>query len=151
MRQTLISLIAVAMLIASAAQASRAPTGGDSKAIASVALPRAPLRVSQTVVATAKAVKPRLRVVPRTVTLGGRITLVGRGFRRNASVWLGVGPPQSEATRVGSARTDGRGAFRKTLNPRRHTGRWVAIACQRGCRIKAGATFRIVGRIAARG
>jgi hypothetical protein len=27
---------------------------------------------------------------------------------------------------------------------RRGPGRWVAIACQRGCRIKAGAGFRVV-------
>jgi hypothetical protein len=46
MRRILILLMAVAMLIASAAQASRAPTGGDSKAIASAALHRAALRVS---------------------------------------------------------------------------------------------------------
>ena len=38
------------------------------------------------------------------------------------------------------------GSFRKTLTVKPHIkpGRWVAIACQRGCRIKAGASFRSI-------
>jgi hypothetical protein len=51
---------------------------------------------------------------------------------------------QSEATRIGSARTDATGGFRKTFTVHSSPGRWVALACQRGCRIKAGASFRII-------
>jgi len=83
------------------------------------------------------------------VVPGGRLTFIGSGFRANERVWLGVGPPQSEALFWGWGRTNATGAFRRTftVNPRVKSGRWVAIACQRGCRIKAGASFRtVIGR-----
>jgi hypothetical protein len=94
----------------------------------------------------ASRVQPRLKLRPTVVAAGARLTFVGSGFRPGANVWLGVGPPQSEARTWGSTRTNRSGAFRKTLtvNPRVQPGRWVALACQRACRIKAGASFRIV-------
>jgi len=202
-----VCLVTVALLIVSAAQASRTPTAGESKAIARAALTWLPgtgwhigtIRISTVksrytfakaavanahrnvsgemllrrrsgrwaevvfndgggfcTVAAPRAVlkdlrfacvakgNERLRVVPSPVLRGRPITLVGSSFRHNSSVWIGVGPPQSEATRIGSARTDARGGFRKTFTVHRSPGRWVALACQRGCRIKAGASFRII-------
>ena len=90
--------------------------------------------------------RPRLTLKPKVVAPGGRLTFIGKGFRPNEKVWLGVGPPQSEALRWGSAHANRVGAFRKTLTVNRkvHAGRWIAIACQSGCRIKAGASFRTV-------
>lgn len=90
-------------------------------------------------------VHPKLRLQPTVVPAGGHLTFIGTGFRPDAKVWLGVGPPQSEARHWGSARTNQEGSFRKTLTvkPRIEPGRWVAIACQNGCRIKAGASFRV--------
>lgn len=90
--------------------------------------------------------KPRLTLKPKVVAPGGRLTFMGNGFRPNEKIWLGVGPPQSEALHWGTTRANSVGAFRKTftVNRKVHAGRWIAIACQRGCRIKAGASFRTV-------
>lgn len=87
---------------------------------------------------------PQLRLQPTVVLAGARLTLLGSGFRPTEKVWLGVGPPRSEALHWGSARTNRAGGFRKTLtvNPRVGPGRWIAVACQRGCRIRATASFR---------
>ncbi len=91
-------------------------------------------------------IRPQLKARPAVLPAGARLTLIGSGFRPGERVWLGVGPPQSEAQYWGSDRTNRAGAFRRTfiVNRRVPPGRWVAIACQRGCRIKAGAGFRTV-------
>ncbi len=93
-----------------------------------------------------EAVAPRLRIQPGTVPRGGRLTLIGSNFRRNETVRLYIGPPQSEASYFGSARTGPKGGFRKDfrVHPSATPGRYVVIACQRNCRIKASATVRIV-------
>ena len=120
--------------------------------IAAVALASPAARPGRSQVSTS-SVQPRLKLQPTVVPLAGRLTFIGRGFRPNEKVWLGVGPPQSEARFWGSARASTAGSFRRTLavkprvGPGRWVtgpGRWVALACQRSCRIKAGATFRIV-------
>ncbi|MGZ6565352.1 MAG: hypothetical protein ACXVH3_37320 [Solirubrobacteraceae bacterium] len=125
-RRLSLALLAIGLLAASVAQAVKAP-----------AVVRNDVRV-------ASSPKPRLMLRPTVVVAGGRLTFVGNGFRANGRVWLGVGPPQSEARFWGWARANHVGAFRKTLtvNPQLKPGRWVAIACERGCRIKAGASFR---------
>ena len=116
------------LIVVSAAQAARTGT---------------PIRHHGT---AASIAKPRLTLKPKVVAPGGRLTFIGNGFRPNEKVWLGVGPPQSEALHWGSTRANRAGAFRKTftVNRKVHAGRWIAIACQRGCRIKAGASFRTV-------
>ena len=125
-RRLLLPLLAVALVAVSVAQAANA------------------LVTVRNDVRAASSAKPRLTLRPKVVVPGGRLTFVGSGFRENERVWLGVGPPQSEARFWGWARTNRAGAFRKTLtvNPHVKPQRWVAIACQRGCRIKAGASFR---------
>jgi hypothetical protein len=121
-------LIAGVLITVSVAEAARAPT---------------PVRNH---FSAASSAKPRLTLQPKVAAAGARLTFIGSGFRRNERVWLGVGPPQSEALFWGWARANRTGAFRKTLTVNRHLkpGRWVAIACQRGCRIKAGASFRSI-------
>lgn len=101
---------------------------------------------NRSAVSTISRLQPRLKLQPTVVPAAGRLTFIGRGFRSGEKVWLGVGPPQSEARFWGSARTNHTGSFRRTLTvrPLIKPGRWVALACQRGCRIKAGASFRIV-------
>jgi len=124
-RRLLLALVAMALIAVSVAQAARAPAVG-----------RNDIRVA--------SAKPRLTLRPTVVVAGGRLTFIGSGFRAHQRVWLGVGPPQSEALFWGWGRTNRAGGFRKTLtvNPHLNPRRWVAIACQRGCRIKAGASFR---------
>jgi hypothetical protein len=88
---------------------------------------------------------PRLRVEPATAYAGTVRTFAGTGYLANRTVTVYAGPPFSEATiLVGSAQSDGRGNFRlRTALWLRGVGRYVAIACQRGCRVKAGAALRI--------
>lgn len=124
-------LIAAALVVASMAQASHTsrPVGND--------------------IAFASRGQPRLALRPKLIAPGGRLTFIGSGFIARRSVELLVGPPQSEGRFVGSTRSTRTGAFRKTLTVKLSfkPGPWVALACQHGCRIKAGASFRItVGR-----
>jgi hypothetical protein len=94
----------------------------------------------------AAARAPQLTVDPAAVPPGATLTLVGRGFPRNAHVALLAGPPDEEPARMGGARTGLRGRFSATihLRPRASAGRFVALACSDGCRVKASAAFRIV-------
>lgn len=121
-RPALIPLLLVAT-IGTAAAASAAPSGSRT---------------------TARA--PQLTATPAAVQPGGTVTLAGRGFPPNADVALLAGPPRSEASRIGSARTGLRGRFTATIRirPRAAAGRFVALACHDGCRLKASARFRIV-------
>lgn len=99
---------------------------------------------------------PRLDVQPTTVTAGHTITFSGSGFRASARVVVAIGPPRSEADPVGSTRTTSRGRFtlRLAIPATATPGRYVALGCQRSCRIKAQASFRIraatTGRTASR-
>jgi hypothetical protein len=122
----MLPLMALALIAVSVAEAAKAPMAA-----------RNDVRLA--------SAKPRLTLRPTVVVAGGRLTFIGSGFVANQRVWLGVGPPQSEARFWGWARTNRAGAFRETLTVKPHVKpqRWVAIACQRGCRIKAGASFRI--------
>jgi hypothetical protein len=122
-RGLLLPVLAIALIAVSVAQAAEAPVAVRND------------------VHVASGAKPRLTPRPKVVVAGGRLTFVGRGFRGNERVWLGVGPPRSDALFWGWGRTNRVGVFRETLTvkPRVKPRRWVAIACQRGCRIKAGA------------
>jgi hypothetical protein len=126
-RRLLLALVAIVLTAVAVAPAARAPL------------------VVPTDVRVASSAKPHLTLRPKLVVAGGRLTFIGSGFRANQRVWLGVGPPQSEARFWGCGRTNRAGAFRKTLTVNAHVEprRWVALACQRGCRIKAGAAFRV--------
>lgn len=88
---------------------------------------------------------PSVRVSPAVVQRGQRITVTGRNWPRNVIVDLLIGPPRSEADRVGRARTTSAGTFRRHLRIASRTapGRWVLLACRRECRIKAVRSFRV--------
>lgn len=95
--------------------------------------------------ATYVSAKPRLTVEPPVVAPGSSIVVKGRGFRHRARVTLYIGPPRSEGDRVGSAKTNRRGRFSKTLglSAGAPDGRFVVLACQRACRVKATKSFTI--------
>jgi hypothetical protein len=93
----------------------------------------------------AAAAAPSVRISPLVVQRGHTITVTGRNWARNAIVDLLIGPPQSEATPVGRARTTSAGTFRRHLRISRTTapGRWVLLGCRRDCRVKAVKSFRV--------
>jgi hypothetical protein len=84
----------------------------------------------------------RLHVRPATAAPGSSITISGTGL---ATATILVGPPRSEADPVGTARTNAHGSFsfRLRIPANAQMGRFVALGCQRGCRVKASASFRI--------
>lgn len=82
-------------------------------------------------------------VSPKSIPRGGTLVVTGRGWPKNVSVQLLIGPPRSEADPVGSARTDGSGRFRRALRVDRAAGPAVLLGCRRECRDKAAATFRV--------
>jgi hypothetical protein len=94
---------------------------------------------------------PRLHVEPATGYAGTLRTFTGTGYLANRTVTVYAGPPYSEASIfVGSSQSDARGNFRlRRALWLRGVGRYVAIGCQRGCRIKAGAALRITAAAAA--
>ena len=96
-------------------------------------------------VESAASVAPSVRITPLIVARGDTITVTGRGWARNAIVDLLIGPPQSEASPVGRARTTSAGTFRRRLRIVRTTmpGRWVLLGCRRDCRVKAVKSFRV--------
>jgi hypothetical protein len=101
------------------------------------------------VLAPAAGAAPRLEVKPKAIVVGDELTFVGDGFRPDRRVRLLVGPPFSEGVTVGFTRTGSRGRFVQAVrltDRRRAVGRWIALACQRDCRVKATAAFRIVRR-----
>jgi hypothetical protein len=57
-----------------------------------------------------------------------------------------IGPPYSEADPVGKTRTSSNGSFtfRFRIPAKASLGRFVALACQRSCRVKTQVNFRIV-------
>jgi hypothetical protein len=90
--------------------------------------------------------RPTLTVRPRVVRRGGSVMLYGGGFKPHVRVILLAGPPASEAARIGSAKTDGDGAFVAPVAIERDVapGRYVALACRHDCRVKASASFRVL-------
>ncbi|MFP5364331.1 MAG: hypothetical protein ACLGI5_16550 [Thermoleophilia bacterium] len=95
--------------------------------------------------APSAAPRPSVSIAPSLVQRGERITVTGRNWPRNVIVDLLIGPPRSEADRVGRARTTSAGTFRRHLRIASKTapGRWVLLACRRECRVKAIRSFRV--------
>ena len=88
---------------------------------------------------------PTVNVTPKTVQRGHTITVTGRYWPPNVTVQLLIGPPRSEADRVGSARTTSRGSFRRSLRLPAwvRPGLRVMLACRRDCRDKDTTNFRV--------
>lgn len=104
------------------------------------------LALAQAVGADAGRSVPRLAAAPAAVRPGAVLRLTGSGFPRHVRVVLLAGPREALATRIGSAVTGARGDFVAAVRvrPRSAPGRFVAVACEAGCRLRASARFRIV-------
>jgi hypothetical protein len=98
--------------------------------------------------ASSASASPSVRVSPESVQRGEAIVVTGRGWRRTADVELLIGPPRSEGKLVATVRTTSQGTFRRRLTlpafVQRRLGRWVLLACRRGCRVKAVKSFHLV-------
>jgi hypothetical protein len=95
--------------------------------------------------ASAGVHKPTVKVTPSIVAPGGKATVAGRHWKPDAKVTVLAGPPHSGAAKIGSLKTDSAGRFRGTLtfSASVKVGRYVLVACQRHCKIKASTKFRI--------
>jgi|SRR5215207_3830143 len=89
----------------------------------------------------------RLSVNPSLLGYGSTVTIKGTGFAPRVNVTINVrrpnGLPTAHWTTLKANRS---GGFRyvRVVARSADTGRYVAVACQRACRIKATAAFRIV-------
>lgn len=116
-----------------------------TRAIAALALT---LALSATLVATSVAGhRPSVRVTPRTVDPGETLRVTGKGWPKRSKVALFIGVENGDADRVRTVRTSRRGGFRTRLRISREAepGRYVILACQRGCRTKALRAFGVAG------
>jgi hypothetical protein len=87
-----------------------------------------------------------LRIQPPVVVRGDPIKVTGTGFKPGLKVTLTIRRPYADRTaRLGSITAGRKGGFVFTKKISRSTtaGTWVVRACQRGCRIKATARFRV--------
>lgn len=88
----------------------------------------------------------RLRAQPPMVPVGNPLTVSGSGFAPRVRVTLFIGRPNSSKTaRLGTIRANRKGGFKfvKTISRSTGAGLWVVRACQRSCRTKASARFRV--------
>jgi hypothetical protein len=102
-----------------------------------------PLAASSAV-ATGSA--PMLSVRPAHVHAGESVTLRGRSFPPQVRVALTVRRPDGHTVRAGRAQAGRNGTFVAILRIRDRTGPglYVVSACERPCRQRATARFRIV-------
>lgn len=91
------------------------------------------------------AARPAIELRPARVEVGHAFLVNGTGFSRG-TVTLLIGPPRSEASKVGSAAAGSNGRFSKRIRIARGAtpGAYVVLACQRACRVKAQRNLRIV-------
>ena len=92
------------------------------------------------------AAGPSVSVKPRLVRLGGTIKIIGTHFRTGLRIGLYIGRPHSDnTTKIGALNAGPRGGFtvRHRLSRLTTTGRYVLLACQRQCRVKATAPFTV--------
>lgn len=89
----------------------------------------------------------KLRVSPTLVQRGSTLTVKGSGFVPKVKVTIDVGRLNSKPTAHWTTlKTNASGAFRyaKSISQSAFAGQYVVRACQRACRVKATASFRIV-------
>jgi hypothetical protein len=89
----------------------------------------------------------KLRVTPILVQRGATLTVKGSGFAPQVKVTLDVGRPNSKpTTHWTTLKTNAAGGFRyaKVISRSAFAGEYVVRACQRACRIKATASYRII-------
>jgi len=88
----------------------------------------------------------KLRLTPTMAQPGATITVKGSGFARNVKLTLDVGRPNSRPTvHWTTLKTNAVGGFRyaKTISRAALPGEYVVRACQRSCRVKATASYRV--------
>jgi hypothetical protein len=89
---------------------------------------------------------PKLGVKPATVLPGGKITITGSHFRPRVRVTIDIGPRNSDNTsRLGTIKANAGGGFRlsKAISKSTRLGRYVVLACQATCRVKATAPLAV--------
>ena len=89
----------------------------------------------------------KLRVAPTLVQRSATLTVRGSGFVPKVRVTIDVGRPNSAPTaRWTTLKANAAGAFRyaKVISRSAFAGQYVVRACQRTCRVKATASYRIV-------
>jgi hypothetical protein len=81
--------------------------------------------------------------IPIGSSPGTLMTFVGRGFGANQQATLALGIPRSEATIVARATANRNGIvrFRYRLPARIRAGKFIAVICQRGCRVRSSTPF----------
>jgi hypothetical protein len=86
-----------------------------------------------------------LRLEPKRVGVGERLTVMGRSWPARVRVRLLVGPPASEGSPVKTVRTGRRGRFRTRVPIASNAtpGAYVMLACRRRCAVKRSARFTI--------
>jgi hypothetical protein len=89
----------------------------------------------------------KLRLTPTIVQRGATLTVKGSGFVPNVRLTLDVGRPNSRPTAHWTTmKTNAAGGFRyaKMIPRSAFAGEYVVRACQRACRVKATASYRII-------
>jgi hypothetical protein len=89
----------------------------------------------------------KLRLAPTVVQRGATLTVRGSGFVPKVRVTIDVGRPKSAPTaHWTTVRANANGGFRfaKVISRSAFAGEYVVRACQRACRVKATASYRIV-------
>ena len=89
----------------------------------------------------------KLRVAPTLVQRGATLTVRGSGFVPKVRVTIDVGRPNSAPTAHWTTlKANAAGSFRyaKVISRSAFAGQYVVRACQRTCRVKATASYRIV-------
>jgi hypothetical protein len=89
----------------------------------------------------------KLRVSPTLVERGATLTVKGSRFVPKVRVTIDVGRANSAPTAHWTTlKTNASGGFRyaKVISRSAFAGQYVVRACQRACRVKASASYRIV-------
>ncbi len=89
----------------------------------------------------------KLHVTPTLVGRGATLTVKGSGFVPKFKVAIDVGRPNSQPTAHWTTlKANASGGFRyaRVISRSAYAGQYVVRACQRACRVKATALFRIV-------
>jgi hypothetical protein len=98
-------------------------------------------------VAASTTVVAKIRLSPTLVQRGATLTVRGSGFVPRVRVSIDVGRPNSApTTHWTTLRANAAGSFRyaKVISRSTFAGQYIVRACQRTCRVKATASYRIV-------
>ena len=97
-------------------------------------------------IAVGAVTKPTFRVNPSTVHRGQNVTFSGRHWGANKTVTLMLGYKNSEAAKIGTARTKGDGSFSQVrpILSGAPTGNYVVLACRKSCAIKVSRALKIL-------